>query len=471
MTNHFKLKHSLLILSLAAAYPLQANAASAGVAQFTAGDVNLRGADGQTSPLTKGKDIESGQAILTGTTGRAQVRFTDGGVISLQPNTEFKIASYVDKLDGKEDRFLVDLLRGSMRAITGLIGKRNRDNYRVTTTTATIGIRGSGFTAGYNPDGSLGVTAEKDAIEVCNAGVCVGLVAGESVRVIDKITSPIRTVNKAAIPTPGPAQDALVAGNQTSSVGTSNLVPNRPLVVVAPPPPPPPPAPTPEPMPPALETGPFPNVIVKASYSPGGTVATFNPSTSIASADVTLNDGRLEKYFEASSNLAFNALSNPVGQSRGSASNNANSGFIGWGYWASGVRVFGSSSFNANNLHYVFGIPTATMPTTGAVAYTLEGGSAPTTNAGVQGVLLNTSTFNVNFGTGSYTYAINTTIGTMSGTSAPNAINGSTFTSLINANAVQGFFAGPNAKYAGFTYAGPSNVGSYNYSGSVVFKR
>lgn len=459
----FKLKHSLLILSLAAAYPLQANAASAGVAQFTAGDVNLRGADGQTSPLIKGKDIESGQAILTGTTGRAQVRFTDGGVISLQPNTEFKIASYVDKLDGKEDRFLVDLLRGSMRAITGLIGKRNRDNYRVTTTTATIGIRGSGFTAGYNPDGSLGVTAEKDAIEVCNAGVCVGLVAGESVRVIDKITPPSRTVNKAAIPTPGPAQDTLVAGNQTNNAGISKLLPNRPLVEVAPVP-----VPVPTPVPEVLVSGPFYNLTVKTSYSPGGEITTFNPSTSQANSIVTLNDGRLQSYTESSSNLTFNASSNPAGQSRGSISERD---FIGWGYWASGNRTISPYTFTANNLHYVVGIPTATMPTTaGTVFYTFVGGSAPTDNTGATGVL-NSATFNVNFDSRSYSYDIRTTLGNMADTSNPNTISGNTFASLINSNAVQGFFAGPNAKYVGLTYAGPRGGGTSTYSGSVVFKK
>ena len=35
--------------------------------------------------------IEGRQAIVTGTNGRAQVKFSDGGLISLQPNTEFKI--------------------------------------------------------------------------------------------------------------------------------------------------------------------------------------------------------------------------------------------------------------------------------------------------------------------------------------------------------------------------------------------
>ena len=136
--------NALLLATLAAACPLQAHAL-AGVAQFTAGEVNVRQTDGRTIALAKGGNIDSGQAIVTGGNGRAQVKFTDGGLISLQPNTEFKIANYVDQNDPKEDRFLVDLLRGGMRAITGLIGKRNRDNYKLTTTTATIGIRGSGF--------------------------------------------------------------------------------------------------------------------------------------------------------------------------------------------------------------------------------------------------------------------------------------------------------------------------------------
>jgi hypothetical protein len=123
--------------------------------------------------------------------------------VSLQPNTEFKIANYVDEADPKQDRFLVDLLRGSMRAITGLIGKRNRENYKVTTTTATIGIRGSGFSVGYNPDGSLGITTELDGIEVCNAGGCVGLTAGESVRVINNAEAPVRTNVRANVPNAG----------------------------------------------------------------------------------------------------------------------------------------------------------------------------------------------------------------------------------------------------------------------------
>ncbi|MES2946330.1 MAG: FecR family protein, partial [Pseudomonadota bacterium] len=256
MNPEFPLKNAILLMALAAAYPLTDTAATpAGVAQFAVGEVNVRRVDGQAEALVKGKDIESGQAIVTGATGRAQVRFSDGGLVSLQPNTEFKVSNYVDKADPKEDRFLVDLLRGSMRAITGLIGKRNRDNYKVMTSTATIGIRGSGFNASYNPDGTLAVTTELDAIEVCNAAGCVGLTAGESVLVLSNQALPVRTNTRADVPTPQTKQDPVVAGNQVSESGETVAIVTpapapSPAPAPAPTPSPPPPSPPPPPPPP-----------------------------------------------------------------------------------------------------------------------------------------------------------------------------------------------------------------------------
>ena len=85
-------------MALSAAYPMSAVAAtSAGTAQFAIGDVSVLQTDGRAAALVKGQSIESGQAIVTGQNGRAQVRFSDGGLVSLQPNTEFKIRNYVDQ--------------------------------------------------------------------------------------------------------------------------------------------------------------------------------------------------------------------------------------------------------------------------------------------------------------------------------------------------------------------------------------
>ena len=191
MKHNFKLKNAALLMALSAVYPMVAHSA-AGIAQFTVGDVNVRRGSANV-PLSKGQSIESGDSIVTGGGSQAQLRFSDGGLVSLAPNSQFNIANYADANDPEKDGFAVNLFRGGMRAITGLIGKRNRENYKVTTNTATIGIRGSAFSANYNADGSLNVAGEQDAIQVCTQAGCVDLTVGEIVRVNNNNTIPTRT--------------------------------------------------------------------------------------------------------------------------------------------------------------------------------------------------------------------------------------------------------------------------------------
>ncbi len=222
MRNNLKLRQTALIAALASIYPLQL-LANAGVTQFAVGEVSIQRA-ASSSPLASGSRIESGDLITTGGTGRTQLRFTDGGMVSLQPNSQFRIARYADTGDGKQDSFLVDLARGGMRALTGLIGKRNRENYKVTTSTATIGIRGSGFSMGYNPDGTLAITTELDAIEVCNQAGCIGLNLGESALVTSATALPIRTNQRAAWNPPNPRRLITARNDDVGSDGRSATI-------------------------------------------------------------------------------------------------------------------------------------------------------------------------------------------------------------------------------------------------------
>ncbi|WP_431096087.1 FecR family protein [Polaromonas aquatica] len=444
MTSHYKLQHTVLAMALAAIYPLQASAAnSAGVAQFIAGDVNIRRADGGTAPLTKGKDIESGQAIVTGSSGRAQVRFTDGGLVSLQPNTEFKVASYVDKADPKEDRFLVDLLRGSMRAITGLIGKRNRDNYKVTTTTATIGIRGSGFTAGYNPDGSLSVTTELDAIEVCNAGGCVGLTAGESVRVINNTNPPTRTNVRTSMPTP-PVETERVVVEKVNEKGAALIVTDKSATSTG-----------------TGETGTFTDMTAVVHYHLPPVTSDPNGSFTgpIASLSVVLDAGKVTEV--EASGFTFKPTINTAAGSFGSV---ATSDFIGWGNWATGTK---NGATALAQLHYIVGQATPVLPTTvGVASYTLIGGSAPTTYTGTSGTLTS-ATFSVNFDPAQVLGPhLNVNIVTSFGTVGELVYFSS---SSFAGSQVKGIFTGPNANRAGLIYTGSiSPAGSY--SGTAIFQ-
>lgn len=145
--NTFTLKRQAVIaLAITAAFPMTSLAA-AGRVEFAIGGATAISATGAARPLTKGADINSGDTIKT-TDGRVQVRFTDGGYMSLQPNTEFIVENYA--YDGKQDgaeRGFFRLVEGGLRAITGVVGRNNRPAYRVATPVATIGIRGSEFLA------------------------------------------------------------------------------------------------------------------------------------------------------------------------------------------------------------------------------------------------------------------------------------------------------------------------------------
>jgi hypothetical protein len=57
-----------------------------------------------------------------------------------------KVDDFVfDKKQPTEGRFFVSLLKGGLRAFTGVIGRTNHDNVTVRTPTATVGIRGTGW--------------------------------------------------------------------------------------------------------------------------------------------------------------------------------------------------------------------------------------------------------------------------------------------------------------------------------------
>lgn len=210
------------LMAVLGSFPLAAQSA-AGVAQFTYGEVQVQ-RSGNNVPLRKGDAIESGDVLNTGPQGRAQVRFTDGGIMSLSPDSRLVIQRYNDAKDGAQDSFLVNFVRGGLRAVTGLIGKRNRDNYKVQTAASTIGIRGSGFSSVYNPDGTVTVSGELDEIEVCTKAGCVGLGAGQSVVVQSNDILPLRTSPQANLELPDLRQTITIAGNHVDNEGKPLIV-------------------------------------------------------------------------------------------------------------------------------------------------------------------------------------------------------------------------------------------------------
>lgn len=96
----------------------------------------------QWKGLSVGQQIYAGQTIATDDEGEVHLETEDGGIVAIRPDTEFRVDEYKAE-GGSDDKVFMSLVKGAMRSITGWIGKYNPSGYRVTTPTATIGIRGT----------------------------------------------------------------------------------------------------------------------------------------------------------------------------------------------------------------------------------------------------------------------------------------------------------------------------------------
>ena len=101
---------------------------------------------GQRRRIVDGGSVYPGDVVETTRGSQAVLAFRDDTRITLGSQSRFRLDNFVyDDNNAKEGRFLASILRGSVRALTGLIAKANNRNVGFSTATATIGIRGTGF--------------------------------------------------------------------------------------------------------------------------------------------------------------------------------------------------------------------------------------------------------------------------------------------------------------------------------------
>lgn len=443
----------LTLAVIAALAPTAALAAPAGRVDFAVGNVTAVAADGKSRPLAKGAEIQSGETIDTGS-GRAQVRFTDGAQVSLQPQTQFRIDEY--KYTGKgdeEEKGFFSLVKGGLRTITGLVGKKDRENYRVTTSVATIGIRGTEYVAALG-DG-LNVTTGEGSVEVCNAAGCLILNSGDSGFVPTTGAAPSRTETKTSLP---PA----AANNTTApTLKTEINQAEKPLTKST-----------------DLASG-GGYALTASAY--GDDAMYRHVSTSGATGQARFAaDSKLTSYSSDT-----NSLSLAPGTTVGAFSD----GILGWGAWTGGTVTVVSDGitnvFNSYYTHYVVGKPTAeadllALQTNNMIGtYALAGYTLPTSSNGTIASAGSVSgTLSANFGTGDASGSLSVTMGgtytsNWSGSISGAGFSGSGLMSGCGTNcalSVKGFFAGADAARAGMTYKIYDTDGLGNIHGAAVFK-
>lgn len=441
----YRINSSVLMLALISAAFGGNAAASAGRIDFSIGGVVATRAGGQQRPLVKGDELESGDTVHTNN-GRAQIRFPDGAYVSLQPNTVFGVKEY--NYDGKPDgseRGFFSLLKGAMRAVTGLIGRVHRNAFKIATPTATVGIRGTGGLIVILPDGSTLIRGSSGIWSLSNASGSIDVPAGTSGLAPANPNEPPQETGETPTAPPPPPVTGFVSGDERASNGD-------PIIPVIP-----------------LQSG-SGYAVALAYPGPGAASGTWNLSSSSGATAVFNSLGQL-----TSVNLPCCSFFGPFVLQSGSNVDFGTDGILAWGRWTGDVTVPLDLSpppptlGQNQGVPYVIGMPTPNMPTSGNATYTLLGAAQPTYVDGSTSPGVFSGTIDVNFGARAgitvgmnFTVAMPDTTYQLSGSStATSALFSATPTVTIGGSAcvsagcsasVDGFFAGASAERIGVGY-------------------
>jgi hypothetical protein len=120
----------------------------AGVVTHLSGLLRVKSSAGVNRILAVKSEVMQGDTLITERDTYARIKFTDDGEAVLRPGTQLAVEAYsYDAVAPAKDNIVLSLLKGGLRAVTGLAGQRNHDVVKINTPTATIGIRGTHFGA------------------------------------------------------------------------------------------------------------------------------------------------------------------------------------------------------------------------------------------------------------------------------------------------------------------------------------
>ncbi len=413
----------------------------------------------------KGDEVEEGDTVLSKENGYAQLIMKDEGFIAIRPDTKLRIDTF--QYDGSEDgteRSVLFLIKGGFRALTGVIGRTNKDNYKIKTPVAVIGIRGTDHEPMFIPEPSEGEipAAEPGVYDKVNVGQAyiqnevgeVMISANEVGFAADEITPPMTLAEipgfygSPSASTDGEEEEAAdsseeqgeqdqgeesedeAAGNEEPEEGLdasilSNALEPMPDEIYIPP------IEEPEGWPDLTDLEiPSYRVVGFAAYDPRSSdpphalVEGMSNEPDWLTTDSSGNllgfDGNLpviggayedrdHAHLEIGSSTLADTGSDPIG--------------ISWGRWSGGTITATdpdtgasiSPVFTPPDLHYIMGpemnVPVV-LPVSGTYAYSLVGGTNPTDNLGNVGTL-NSASLTAYFDQMTVDAGVNVSVGTV----------------------------------------------------------
>jgi hypothetical protein len=92
-----------------------------------------------------GDGVRENERLSTGPDGAASILLKDGTVLTMGPNTTMDLSRFNFDSTTQKGHFVLDLLKGSVRVVTGLLARVNPDLFKVQTPTSVVGVRGTDF--------------------------------------------------------------------------------------------------------------------------------------------------------------------------------------------------------------------------------------------------------------------------------------------------------------------------------------
>ena len=129
------------------------------------GDANIL-RNSKTLKIKSGMSLEVKDKIVTSSQSRVQVILKDDTVVTIGPDSSFVFDAYTFGTKANS-QVAMHIDRGFFRSVTGKIGKLAPERFKVKTVSATIGIRGTDFSA---------LVSDNEEIISCYRGSIVALI-------------------------------------------------------------------------------------------------------------------------------------------------------------------------------------------------------------------------------------------------------------------------------------------------------
>lgn len=142
------IKSVLLLAVLCTATVVQA--AGVGTVTLLSGPLLAKKANGTVRVLGTKSLVEAGDTLSTQGKSYAQVRFSDGSTLILQPDTTLTIDKFsYDAAKPAADSVTFTLVQGGIRSNSGLLGKRSKDSVQMVTPNANINMQAANVIVQY----------------------------------------------------------------------------------------------------------------------------------------------------------------------------------------------------------------------------------------------------------------------------------------------------------------------------------